>query len=363
MRPFSIKEIPSFKSRLLESDEKERGERMAKVGVLLANTGSPDAPTPEAVSAYLSEFLTDEHIMPMNPHVWKLILHAFILPARSKKSAAKYALIWTDKGSPLTVTMGSLARKLEEELLSRGFEVVVKSCASYGSPSIEDALQTCVNEGCDKVLVVPLYPQSAYSTTCVVEDRARATMGALQMMDASSSLACSLPTLHVAPPYYTNPLYISALVQCVQDAGFGTQPGDKLLFAFHSVPRCDLDAGDTYDKQVKETIRAVVDKLGLVEDDWALGFQCRFDKRRTWLNPFVSEAITTLESKNPIGRLFVIAPNFSIDCLETFYDIEIELREQFCTHHSGEFIYIPCLNDSQAQVALLADEVSAALGA
>ena len=125
----------------------------------------------------------------------------------------------------------------------------------------------------------------------------------------------------------------------------------------------EIDAGDTYDKQAKETIRAVVDKLGLVKDDWALGFQCRFDKRRTWLNPFVSEAITTLESKNPIGRLFVIAPNFSIDCLETFYDIEIELREQFCTHHSGEFIYIPCLNDSQAQVALLADEVSAALGA
>lgn len=333
---------------------------MAKVGVLLANTGSPDAPTPEAVSAYLSEFLTDEHIMPMNPHVWKLILHAFILPARSKKSAAKYALIWTDKGSPLTVTMESLARKLEEELLFQGLEVVVKSCASYGSPSIEDALQTCVNEGCNEVLVVPLYPQSAYSTTCVVEDRARAAMSFLQI---SGTLPTPLPTLHIASPYYTNPLYISALAQCIQDAGFGTQSGDKLLFAFHSVPRCDLDAGDTYDKQAKETIRAVADKLGLVEGDWALGFQCRFDKRRTWLNPFVSEAITTLESKNPIGRLFVIAPNFSIDCLETFYDIEIELREQFCAHHLGELIYIPCLNDSQAQVTLLADEVSAALGA
>lgn len=318
---------------------------MAKLGVIIANTGSPVAPTSEAVKAYLSEFLTDEHIMPMNPHLWKLILHAFILPVRSKKSAAKYALIWTDKGSPLTVIMDSLARKLEETLIAQGYDVHVRPAASYGSPSIDEVVHVCTDAGCDEIIVVPLYPQSAFSTTSVVENR------------VGICAAQQGRIIRFAKPYHANSLYLSAIADAVAEAGFGTQPGDKLLFAFHSVPLCDLDNGDSYDKQVEETVHAVVDKLDLKEGDWALGFQCRFDKRRTWLTPFVSEAIAGLEAASPIGRLFVVAPNFSIDCLETLYDIDFELREQY----AGELVYVPCLNDSDAQVALLCDHLSSVL--
>lgn len=353
---------------------------MTKRGIIIANTGSPDAPTPAAVRAYLAEFLTDEHIMPMNPVVWKLLLHTCILPARSKKSAAKYGLIWTEAGSPLTVTMGSLARKLEAALHAQHYDVMVRSAASYGTPSLEDALRACVDAGCDEVVVVPLYPQSAFSTTSVVEDRARAAGAALH---ASS--------LKFIPLYYRNPLYTEALARTIRAAGFGEQKDDRLLFAFHSIPRCDLDAGDTYHDQVVETTRAVADLLGLKNDDWALGFQCRFDRSRSWLRPFVPEAIEELESTRPIGRLFVVAPNFSIDCLETLYDIEIELRERYCGDDSGdagdangadnagnadgagkadgacnanrarELVYIPCLNDSDDQVAFLCDEIITAL--
>ena len=343
---------------------------MTKRGIIIANTGSPDAPTPAAVRLYLAEFLTDEHIMPMNPVVWKFLLHACILPARSKKSAAKYSLIWTEAGSPLTVTMGSLARKLEAALRAQNCDVMVRPAASYGTPSLEDALSVCVDAECDEFVVVPLYPQSAYSTTSVVEDRARAAGSALHA-----------PSLRFIPPYYRNPLYTEALVRAIRAAGFGEQEDDRLLFAFHSIPRCDLDAGDTYDRQVEETVHAIVDELGLADDEWALGFQCRFDKRRTWLDPFVSDALAALETKGPIGRLFVVAPNFSIDCLETLYDIEIELRERFCggtadnadtggtvdtadadrANQTREFMYIPCLSDSDDQVALLCDEITTAL--
>lgn len=355
---------------------------MPKRGIVIANTGSPDAPTPEAVKTYLSEFLTDEHIMPMNPAVWKFILHSFILPRRSQKSAAKYALIWTEAGSPLTVTMGSLALKLEAALRSQGVDALVLSAGSYGSPSLAEALRTCIEAGCDEVIVVPLYPQSAYSTTSVVEDRAQAAWRELvarrerEQATAPSATPAAIPALSFIPPYYQNPLYTEALAKTIRAAGFGDEPDDRLLFAFHSIPLCDIKEGDTYHDQVVVTTHAVADLLGLNDDDWALGFQCRFDRSRSWLRQFVPEAIEELETARPIGRLFVVAPNFSIDCLETLYDIEIELRERYCgdtannadnannadkANHPRELIYIPCLNDSADQVALLCDEIATAL--
>lgn len=329
---------------------------MAKLGVIIANTGSPEAATPEAVKSYLSEFLTDEHIMPMHPLFWKPILNLCILPHRSVVSAKKYASIWTEQGSPLTVTMKSLAQKLEVALCSAGYEAMVLPAASYGKPSITHALSACVDAACDEVVVAPLYPQSAFSTTSVVQDRARFAWGNMSERAVHKSSDCHYEIsemLHLAGSYATNPLYPKAIAHTIQAAGFGEQPDDRLLFAFHSIPRCDIKKGDTYHDQVVATTQAVTDALGLKDDMWALGFQCRFDRSRSWLGPFVSEAIEQLKMARPIGRLFVVAPNFSIDCLETLYDIEIELRERY----PDELVYIPCLNDSDDHVALLCDHV------
>ncbi len=326
---------------------------MAKLGIIIANTGSPSAASPEAVKSYLAEFLTDKHIMPMNPLMWKLLLNTVILPARSKASAQKYASIWTEQGSPLTVIMASLAQKLEAALGKQGYDVRVVPAASYGSPSLGEALSTCVHAGCSEIVVVPLYPQSAFSTTKVVEDRAYAAWESMQTTLLLPEAPVST-TLHITSAYSTNSCYLQALVHTIQAVGFGSEPHDKLLFAFHSVPLCNINEGDTYDAQVRETTHALAHMLDIAPSDWALGFQCRFDRARTWLSPFVSEAIENLKAQGPIGRLFVIAPNFSVDCLETLYDIDLELREEY----KGDLIYIPCLNDSENQVALLIDHLS-----
>ncbi len=308
-----------------------------KRGVLIVNTGSPDAPTPDAVRAYLRDFLSDERICPVNPVLWKIILNAFILPKRSVASAAKYRRIWTDEGSPLTHGMAELASGLAD---TAGDEVVVLSAMSYGSPDIPTALKALHDAGCESLSVLPLYPQSAYSTTGAVKDRVEAALGRMEWA----------PFVELIGAYGEDAHYHEAIANSVRRAGFGG-PKDGLLFAFHSIPMADIRAGDTYGVQARATAQAVAQVLGICEDAWRIGFQCRFDKSRAWLGPFVRESLEELDGRE---RLFVVAPNFSIDCLETFYDIDIELREaQAAIHPDRPFIYVPCLNASADHVALL----------
>lgn len=319
---------------------------MAKRGVIMVNTGSPDAPEPAAVREYLQVFLTDPRIRPMHPFFWNLILHGFILPRRSTVSAAKYRNVWTESGSPLVASMASLAQKLDAVMP----ETAVRHAMSYGSPAVDDVVDELVSLGCDDIAVIALYPQSAYATTGVVADR----LHAVQERLPEGVRVC------LREGYSDEPLYIDAIAQSILDAGFGSL--DKLLFAFHSIPMKDIRAGDTYDTQVRETVRAVVDRLGIEEDRWALGFQCRFDKSRKWLGPSIETAMTELigddvEAGNFEGRMFVVAPNFSIDCLETLHDIDIDLRwaHQYLAPDApaDRFVYVPCLNDSDAHVELM----------
>ncbi len=339
---------------------------MAKLGIIIANTGSPDAPEPEAVKRYLREFLTDPRICPMNPFVWKLILNAFILPRRCVASAEKYRHIWMPDGSPLTVGMTSLAQKLEANLseatksedegdaVTGTFAPVVRCAMNYGSPSLKESLEDLRREGCNEIIVIPLYPQSAFSTTEAVLDRISKALADLDWH----------PTLVEVRGYSEHPLYVSAITDSIRASDFDSASGDRLLFAFHSIPIADIDAGDTYGDQAHATAEAIANDLSLTPNDWGIGFQCRFDKSRSWLGPFTMETLKHLVGDGSISRrLFVVAPNFSVDCLETLYDIEVELREVYHAQALAAGVsesttainlhYIPCLNDSDAHVRLL----------
>lgn len=316
---------------------------MAKRGIIIANTGSPAAPTPEAVRAYLRDFLSDPRICPINPICWKFILNACILPRRSVASAKKYAWIWTPSGSPLSLIMDLLTTRLQDAFA--GEDVVVRHAMSYGEPSFEEVLVDLRAQGCEDLVVIPLYPQGAFSTTKVVEDKVAAVLEKLGWN----------PQLEMIEDYCTSELYTNAIVRSIEAAGFIPEE-DTLLLAFHSIPIKDIEAGDTYPDRVMESSKAIAEGVGARADAWRVGFQCRFDKSRKWIGPSTTQVIEELRDHK--GRLFVVAPNFSIDCLETLYDIEVELKQAFFQHYpearSDDLVYVPCLNDSDDQVALLA---------
>jgi ferrochelatase len=328
--------------------------------ILLINTGSPAAPEPEAVKSYLAQFLTDPNICPMPAPIWNVILRAFILPRRKVASAAKYAQIWTSEGSPLLAKSASLAQKLEVALndfyaesdLER--KILVRSAMMYGAPSINDTLAEFAQAGCARVLALPMYPQAAYSTS-------KAAFDALERALASAHLP-HLPQIIRLPEYFDNGIYIDSLAQSVLDAGFG-QPGDALACAFHSIPLADVAAGDTYVKHLKATCALLESNLqaalpSMHDLRFEMCFLSRFKDGRKWSGPFISDATAKLAGDSDTKRLFIIAPNFAIDNLETLYDIDIELRQHLAQQHPNtQLIYIPCLNNTPAQVSLLKDMV------
>lgn len=319
--------------------------RMGKTGILLLNTGSPVAPTSEAVASYLRSFLSDPRICPMNPHVWSFVLKRFIIPKRAPVSAGKYASIWTETGSPLDAITESLAGKLEATLSVAGMDAVVSHAMSYGSPSVGEALRGLADQGCDHIVAIPLYPQSAFSTTGAVRDK----------LDESLAMLERKPDLLFVENYYREDAYIDGIAETIKASGFGRGDEGKLLFAFHPIPTSDIRDGDSYPEQTAWTAQAVANKLGITKCDWRIGYQSRFDKSRSWLGPSVNAVLEEFAESG--SDLFVVAPNFSIDCLETLYDIDIVLRRRFedagCTLH-----YVPCLNDLRNQIELLKELIA-----
>lgn len=287
----------------------------------------------------------------MNPKVWAFILEKFILPKRSVASARKYASIWSEEGSPLDTYMRSLARKLEAACREVGI-VCVLHAACYSTPSIKHSLAACRDKGCDAIVVIPLYPQSAFSTTATVYDKTQEALASLQWK----------ANVQFVESYGDNATYTKAIASSIEYAGFNPDEGDRLLFAFHSIPLSDVRAGDTYGEQTQCTAQNVAAALHLDEGTWRIAYQSRFDKARSWLSPFTS---TVLEDMSDAERIFVIAPNFSIDCLETLYDIQQELqgkwaalREEKALPSHDTFQYIPCLNDSDGHVEVIRNVIS-----
>lgn len=323
-----------------------------KLGVVLANTGTPDSPDPAAVGAYLEAFLQDPRIAPAMPSaLWRRIVTRHIVPVRSTRSAAKYWTIWDGSDFPLRTLTANLAQKLESHLCSSGIQAAVRPGMSYGAPSLEDACEALRAEGCTHIHVLPLYPQTAFSTTGAVQDaalRAQDTLG--------------FPHVEVGGSYAEDALYIQALASAIRQAGFDAQAGDMLFFGFHSIPLTDIRHGDTYEAQVRSTCALVARALQLNDAAWTLGFQCRFDKARKWLTPFAKEELANLAARGLRGRLFYVCPNFAIDCLETLYDVPHELAPLYLGPNNlprDRFVYVPCLNDSDAHVQVLANVLGA----
>ncbi len=327
-----------------------------KIGILLSNTGSPASPDPEDVRAYLSKFLSDPRIRPMNMLAWWIILHLFIFPKRKSTSGAKYAKIWTPDGSPFDVEHEKLARELRSIYQNDGRNVEVRLGMSYGAPFVVEGLQALREAGCTRVVALPLYPQGAYSTTKAVADGVERGLRKLRW---------DVP-MDMVEDYSDNAKYLEAIVQTIKETDFNPSAGDKLLFNYHSIPMADIEAGDTYPNTVERTSAAIASSLGLGRDDWESGFNCQFDKGREWLKPFSRQILHAWANDASARRIFMVCPNFATDCLETLYDIDYELKPFYASQLSEagmseqgrDFIYIPCLNGTAAHAAVLQSVLS-----
>ena len=326
----------------------------------MVNTGSPEEPTPRSVRRYLSRFLFDPCIRPMNPVGWWLILHLFILPSRGRASAKKYQAIWTQEGSPLTIAHEKLNRGLQRAYDEQGANVVVRTAMSYSSPSILSQLQDLRERGCARVVVLPLYPQSAHSTTGAVRG------GVSQALEKLSwGVDC-----RIIDQYSEDPVYLQAVAASIRNAGFGERADDRLLFAFHSIPFADIENGDTYELQTGATSLGVASELGLDRTAWTIGYQCRFDKGREWIGPFTKDVLARWAA-NGQGRVFMVCPNFAVDCLETLYDIGCELQPYYeeAVRAAGRdylaqpLVTVPCLNATKAHVRVLQHVLAPYVGA
>lgn len=323
-----------------------------RCGVLLVNTGTPTEPTPRAVRRYLARFLSDPRIVPMNRLGWWFVLHLFILPKRARASAEKYRAIWTAEGSPFDVAHRKLESGLQRTFDDEGLNVMVRCAMSYGEPTVLDGVRALKDAGCERLVVLPLYPQSAHSTTGAVSDGVERAL-----RKARWNVSCDF-----IDNYHDDPTYIRAIAASIEHAGFQPDADDKVLFSFHSIPLADIEAGDTYELQTGASSLAVAGELGIDRNRWTIGYQCRFDKGREWLSPFTRDVLARWAEAG-VGRVFFVCPNFAVDCLETLYDIEHELKPHYfdCLRKAGRtpdvrsFLYVPCLDRSRAHLKVLAD--------
>lgn len=325
-----------------------------KTGLIIANTGSPASPDPQDVRAYLKEFLSNRRIVPMNPLLWKLVLNRKVLPKRTLVSGEKYAMLWEDGEFPFIRDHRVLARKLEESFQADGVDMRVRSAMSFGEPSIPAAMKNLYEAGCRKLCILPLYPQNAFSQAGVVQDAVEANMSATGWSSADVS---------IVGDYSSNEAYLHAIAASVRQSGFGSKADDRIVFCFHSIPVRDVQNGDGYERAVNATCNWLAGDLGLSDGTWALAYQSRFDKEREWLNPFVKDVLNGWQHEGFDGRAFIVCPNFSVDCLETRYDIEGVCKTVWLGQRVNEgkpiyrdsFVYIPCLGSTDAHVEVIKD--------
>jgi len=321
-----------------------RHDQPARIGILLINLGTPTAPTAPALRTYLKEFLSDRRVVEIPRILWWPILNGIILNTRPAKSAHKYASIWQAGGSPLKVHTEQLTKMLATELAGRSLvPVVVEYAMRYGQPSVESVLRSMKEQGCDRLLVLPLYPQYAASSTAT----------ALDAVWRSLLKTRNMPEIRTVRHYHDDPGYIAALKQSVE--GHWAEHGrpDVLLMSFHGVPKRSLDLGDPYHCECLKTGRLLAEALGLEPEQYRVAFQSRFGKAE-WLKPYTAATLEDL-GRNKIGRVDAICPGFAADCLETLEEIAMEGKATFLNAGGGEFRYIPALNTRPTWVSALTD--------
>jgi ferrochelatase len=307
----------------------------AKIGVLLINLGTPDAPEVGAVRRYLAEFLSDRRVIEIPPIAWKPILHGFILRTRPRKSAEAYNQVWTNEGSPLRV----IAHRQAEALRKRLPEVSVRYAMRYGNPGIAAAIDNMHEEGCTRILVAPLYPQYCAAPTAPANDAVFAALARMRRQ----------PALRTLPPYYDDPLYIDALAANLtrQLEALDFEP-DRILLSFHGMPVRTLELGDPYHCHCRKTARLVSEALGRDVD---VAFQSRFGRAK-WLEP-ATDAVLAEYPMNGVKRIAIAAPGFSADCIETLEELGIRGRKTFEQAGGERFALLDCLNDSPEGIAML----------
>lgn len=312
-----------------------------RVGVLLVNLGTPDAPTPGAVRRYLAEFLSDPRVIEYPRWLWRPVLHGVILRIRPRRSAHAYSQIWTTEGSPLMVYTQALAAKLRRQLAAElGEEIPLAVGMTYGQPSIDSALQELHRANVRRLVVLPLYPQYSASTTGSAFDRVTRSLQRWRW----------LPELRFITQYHDQPAYIAALAASVE-RHWQNHDRNHLLLSFHGLPKRYLMSGDPYHCQCLKTARLLAAALQLSEDQWSVGFQSRVG-REEWLRPYTDETLLRFAKDGP-KRVTVACPGFAVDCLETLEEIALRNRADFLAAGGERMDYVPALNADDAHVAAL----------
>jgi protoporphyrin/coproporphyrin ferrochelatase len=316
------------------------------IGLLLVNLGTPDAPDTRSVRRYLAQFLSDPRVVDLPRLLWLPILHGVILNTRPKRSAKAYASVWNhDIGEGPLKTFTRLQTeklRLRSSSLSGKAQVIVDYALRYGAPSIADKIDALMAQGCNRIVLLPLYPQYAASTTASVADDA---FHALERMRRQ-------PALRIGAPYYDDPAYINALATAVRRelAALDFEP-EIILASFHGLPQAQVDRGDPYREHCEETWRLLRQALNMSEEKLRLSFQSRFGPAQ-WLTPYTSDVVASL-AENGVKNIAIFAPGFSADCLETIEELGVEIRDIFLEKGGEKFARFTCLNDSLEGIDLL----------
>ena len=328
-----------------------REVKRGRVGVLLAQLGTPDAPTPQALRPYLAQFLSDMRVIDYHPFIWQPILRGIILLTRPRRSARLYQRIWMDEGSPLMVYSRAQVNGLQARL---GDDYRVILGMTYGSPSIASAIEQFEGEGIDRIVIVPMFPQFSSTTTASIYDAVYDAAGGRR-----HARKRSIPTLRFIAPYYDQPDFIESLQARLWDTldGLNEAP-DKFVITFHGIPNRYIQTGDPYREQCEHTARLLAEAMGWRDDEWLICFQSRFGPE-AWLEPYTDETLESLHAQG-VKRPLVFSPGFVTDCLETLDELGNEGRDQFEEGggHGESYHLAPCLNDHPRFLDMLADLVS-----
>ncbi len=309
----------------------------AKTGILLANLGTPDAPTPQAVKRYLRQFLSDRRVVDTPRLLWWPLLRGVILPIRSPRVAKLYKSVWMEEGSPLMV----YSRRQEKALAARLPDVPVALGMSYGSPSLESAVEAMMAQGVEHIVVLTLYPQYSCSTVAAVWDELARILGKKRF----------IPGISFIRDYADNADYIAALANSVRASFAQHGEPDLLLLSYHGIPQRYASQGDDYPQRCRDTTRELVSALDLPPEKVMMTFQSRFG-REPWLTPYTDETLKMLGEKG-VKHIQVMSPGFAADCLETLEEIAVQNREFFLEAGGEKYEYIPALNDSPEHIEMM----------
>ena len=336
---------PDSKAR---SDDRTAKLRTARIGVLVVNLGTPDATDAASVRRYLREFLSDTRVIEDQGLLWKFVLNAIVLTTRPRRKAIDYEKIWNRERneSPLKTVTRSQAEKLRATLEPIDPTIVVDWAMRYGNPPLDSRIEALAKAGCERILLLPLYPQYAAATTATVCDAAFAALAKLR----------DQPALRVVPPYFDEPVYIEALAASIE-AELKRLPfkPELILASFHGIPKSYVEEGDPYPDHCQATVRLLRERLKLDDGKLMLTYQSRFG-RAEWLQPYTDKTVESLAQRG-VKNLAVVMPGFAADCLETLEEIAVENAHIFTQNGGENFAAIPCLNDSEGGMAVLSDLV------